>query len=42
MSQLTVVFDDDVDVYFARQLVLERVMAVRERLLQASSRCWRR
>ncbi|MBX3344833.1 MAG: efflux RND transporter permease subunit [Nitrospira sp.] len=32
LSQLTVVFDDDVDVYFARQLVLERVMAVRERL----------
>ncbi len=32
LSQLTVVFADDVDVYFARQLVLERIMAVRERL----------
>lgn len=32
LSQLTVVFEDDVDVYFARQLVLERIMAVRERL----------
>jgi cobalt-zinc-cadmium resistance protein CzcA len=32
LSQLTVVFADDVDVYFARQLVLERMMAVKERL----------
>jgi cobalt-zinc-cadmium resistance protein CzcA len=32
LSQLTVVFADDVDVYFARQLVLERIMAVRDRL----------
>jgi cobalt-zinc-cadmium resistance protein CzcA len=32
LSQLTVVFTDDVDVYFARQLVLERLMAVKERL----------
>ncbi|MBI4002352.1 MAG: efflux RND transporter permease subunit [Nitrospira defluvii] len=32
LSQLTVVFEDDVDVYFARQLVLERMMAVKERL----------
>ncbi len=32
LSQLTVVFEDDVDVYFARQLVLERIMAVRDRL----------
>ena len=32
LSQLTVVFEDDVDVYFARQLVLERIMAVKERL----------
>ncbi len=32
LSQLTVVFHDDVDVYFARQLVLERLMAAKERL----------
>lgn len=32
LSQLTVVFDDEVDVYFARQLVLERMIAVKERL----------
>ncbi len=32
LSQITVVFRDDVDVYFARQLVLERMMAVKERL----------
>ncbi len=32
LSQVTVVFADDVDVYFARQLVLERMMAVKERL----------
>ncbi|MFO0765864.1 MAG: efflux RND transporter permease subunit [Nitrospiraceae bacterium] len=34
LSQVTVVFADDVDVYFARQLVLERLMAVKERLPQ--------
>lgn len=32
LSQLTVVFDDEVDVYFARQLVMERLMTVKERL----------
>lgn len=32
LSQLTVVFEDDVDIYFARQLVLERLMAARDRL----------
>ncbi len=32
LSQITVVFHDDVDVYFARQLVLERMMAAKERL----------
>jgi cobalt-zinc-cadmium resistance protein CzcA len=32
LSQITVVFRDDVDVYFARQLVLERMIAVKERL----------
>jgi cobalt-zinc-cadmium resistance protein CzcA len=32
LSQITVVFRDDVDVYFARQLVLERMMAAKERL----------
>ncbi len=32
LSQITVVFNDEVDIYFARQLVLERIMAARERL----------
>lgn len=32
LSQITVVFRDDVDIYFARQLVLERIMAAREQL----------
>ena len=32
LAQLTVVFQDDVDIYFARQLVLERMMAAKERL----------
>ncbi|THJ23664.1 MAG: efflux RND transporter permease subunit [Nitrospira sp. CG24E] len=32
LSQITVVFNDDVDTYFARQLVLERIMAAKERL----------
>jgi cobalt-zinc-cadmium resistance protein CzcA len=32
LSQVTVLFQDDVDLYFARQLVLERLVAVRERL----------
>lgn len=32
LSQITVVFHDDVDIYFARQLVLERIMAAKERL----------
>jgi heavy metal efflux system protein len=32
LSQITVVFDDDVDVYFARQLVLERLIEVKRRL----------
>ncbi|MBM4134322.1 MAG: efflux RND transporter permease subunit [Nitrospira sp.] len=32
LSQITVVFHDDMDLYFARQLVLERLIAVRERL----------
>lgn len=32
LSQITVVFEDGVDLYFARQLVLERLVAVRERL----------
>lgn len=34
LAQVTVVFQDDVDVYFARQLVLERMMAAKERLPQ--------
>src|SRR5512147_491334 len=32
LSQITVVFNDNVDIYFARQLVLERMMAAKERL----------
>lgn len=32
LSQITVVFQDEVDLYFARQLVLERLVAVKERL----------
>ena len=32
LSQVTVVFQDDVDIYFARQLVLERMVAAKERL----------
>ena len=32
LSQITVVFKDDVDIYFARQLVLERILAVKEKL----------
>ncbi|NJL16322.1 MAG: efflux RND transporter permease subunit, partial [Nitrospira sp.] len=34
LSQITVVFHDDVDVYFARQLVLERMIAAKERMPQ--------
>ena len=32
ISVITVVFDDDVDIYFARQLVLERLQAAKERI----------
>jgi cobalt-zinc-cadmium resistance protein CzcA len=32
LSQVTVVFKDETDVYFARQLVLERLLEARERL----------
>lgn len=32
LSVVTVVFDDDVDIYFARQLVLERLQIARERI----------
>ena len=32
LSQVTVVFNDDVDTYFARQLVLERIITAKERL----------
>lgn len=32
LSQVTVVFQDNVDIYFARQLVLERMIAAKERL----------
>lgn len=32
LSQVTVVFDDDVDIYFARQLINERLQSIRGRL----------
>src|SRR3546814_4849321 len=32
LSVVTVVFDDKVDIYFARQLVLERLQIARERI----------
>ncbi|HXF94448.1 MAG TPA: CusA/CzcA family heavy metal efflux RND transporter [Nitrospiraceae bacterium] len=32
LSQITLVFRDEVDLYFARQLVLERLIAVKDRL----------
>jgi cobalt-zinc-cadmium resistance protein CzcA len=32
LSQVTVVFEDDVEIYFARQLVLERLQAAKEQL----------
>lgn len=37
LSQVIVVFSDKTDIYFARQLVLERLQAVRERLPQGIS-----
>lgn len=32
LSSITVVFEDDVDIYFARQLVLERIIEAKEKL----------
>jgi cobalt-zinc-cadmium resistance protein CzcA len=32
LSSITVVFEDDVDIYFARQLVLERIIQAKEKL----------
>ncbi len=32
LSQVVVIFDDDVDIYFARQLVLERLLKAKEKL----------
>jgi cobalt-zinc-cadmium resistance protein CzcA len=37
LSQVTIIFDETVDIYFARQLVNERVNEVREELPQAAS-----
>ena len=34
LSVITVVFEDDVDIYFARQLVLERLIEAKEKLPQ--------
>jgi heavy metal efflux system protein len=32
LSQITVVSRDDMDIYFARQLVFERIIAAKDRL----------
>ena len=40
ISQVTVVFQDNVDIYFARQLVLERMIAAKNGCPKESSRCW--
>lgn len=37
LSQVTVIFDDSVDIYFARQLVNERINEVREQLPDGAS-----
>src|SRR4030066_2401514 len=34
LSMVTVVFEDDVDIYFARQLILERLIEAKEKLPQ--------
>jgi cobalt-zinc-cadmium resistance protein CzcA len=36
LSQITVVFSDDTDIYFARQLVLERLITAKEQLPQGA------
>ena len=40
LSLITVVFADQVDLYFARQLVLERLIAAKEKLPKGWSRFW--
>lgn len=42
LSQITVVFQDDVDLYFARQLALERLIEARKRLPKGIEPGWRR
>ena len=43
LSMVTVVFEDGTDIYFARQLVMERMLSAREELARrASSRRWAR
>ncbi|MEN8165761.1 MAG: efflux RND transporter permease subunit, partial [Acidobacteriota bacterium] len=37
LSMVTVVFEDGTDVYFARQLVLERIITVRDQLPEGAS-----
>ena len=37
LSMVTVVFEDGTDIYFARQLVMERVFTVREELPEGTS-----
>jgi cobalt-zinc-cadmium resistance protein CzcA len=40
LSQVTVIFEDGTDIYFARQLINERVQEVRQKLPPVSSRPW--
>jgi cobalt-zinc-cadmium resistance protein CzcA len=37
LSQVTAIFEDDIDIYFARQLVLERLQAAKEQLPPGTS-----
>ena len=42
LSQVIVVFEDDTDIYFARQQVFERLQGAKEQLPAGSSRSWGR